>query len=92
MWDDLPGCGVFRNNKTNKWFGIIMNVDKSKITKGKGEVEVINLKLDSNKILNLIKEDGYYKAYHMNKKYWISIILDNTIESKEIFRLIDESY
>lgn len=31
-------------------------------------------------------------AYHLNKKYWNSIILDGTVPDKEIKRMIDESY
>lgn len=31
-------------------------------------------------------------AYHLNKKYWNSIILDGTVPEKEIYRMIGESY
>ena len=31
-------------------------------------------------------------AYHMNKKYWNSIILDGTIPKEDIRRMIAESY
>lgn len=45
LWGNLDGTGVFRNKETKKWFGIIMNVDKSKIVKDKkGIVEVLNVK------------------------------------------------
>ena len=64
----------------------------SKIAKGTGEVELLNIKLDEDKILQLVKKEGFYKAYHMNKKSWISIILNDTLNNKEIFELIDESY
>ena len=39
-----------------------------------------------------LKKEGFYKAYHMNKKSWISIILNDTLNNKEIYELIDESY
>jgi predicted DNA-binding protein (MmcQ/YjbR family) len=55
-------------------------------------VEVINLKLDKEKIPELIKRHGFYPAYHMNKKYWISIVLDNIISDKELLTLVEESY
>ena len=29
LWDKFPGYGVFRNKRSNKWFGIIMNIDRS---------------------------------------------------------------
>lgn len=31
-------------------------------------------------------------AYHMNKRHWVSVILDGSIEDAEIRRLIGESY
>ena len=69
-----------------------MNVDRSKLTKGSGEIEVLNIKLPVDMIESLLKENHYYKAYHMNKKYWISIILDDSLHDEEIFSLIDISY
>lgn len=93
LWESSPGAGVFRNTISKKWYGIVMNIDKSKIdSKCKGEIEVINLKLDKNKIEKLVLNEGYYKAYHMNKKYWISIILDDTLSDEVILEHIEESY
>lgn len=69
-----------------------MNLDLSKLDNGTGKAEIINVKLDENKVSNLIKEKGYYKAYHMNKKDWITILLNDIIEDKKIESLIDESY
>ena len=49
LWEKFPGFGVFRNKRSNKWFGIIMNIDRSKITpKTTGEIEVLNVKLDDD--------------------------------------------
>ncbi|MFQ6959861.1 MULTISPECIES: MmcQ/YjbR family DNA-binding protein [Clostridia] len=31
-------------------------------------------------------------AYHLNKEYWNSIILDGTVPEEEIRRMISESY
>lgn len=92
LWSSFPGYGVFRNKQNNKWFGIIANVDKSKIIKNKkGMVEVINVKLD-NEVDKYLKINGIYPAYHMSKKSWVSIILDDTLTDKEIIELIDLSY
>ena len=67
-------------------------IDKSKLDNDSGEVEIINVKLNSEKIKDLLKQKGFYKAYHMNKTEWISIILNDTLSDKEIIDLIDESY
>ena len=93
LWESSPGCGVYRNHINNKWYGIIMNVNYSKLDSNKtGEVEVINIKLDENEIKDLLKQKGFYKAYHMNKVSWISIILNDTLSDDVICSLIDKAY
>lgn len=92
-WEKYPDCGVFRNMNNNKWYVLIMTVDRSKLDdKQRGEVEIINIKLDNNKIVKLLSENGYYPAYHMNKKSWISITLDDTISDSAIMELVEESH
>ena len=93
MWDDEINAAL-RHNDTKKWFGIIMYVGKDKVDKlnDKTKVEVINIKLDEDIIKDLLKKDGFYPAYHMGKKYWISIILDDTLDDKYLFKLINDSY
>ena len=92
LWDKFKGYGVFRNTNNEKWYAIIMNLDLSKLDNGTGEVEIINVKLDENKIQKLLKQKGFYEAYHMSKKDWISIILNDTLKDEEVIKLIDESY
>ena len=93
LWDKTPDCGVFRQKENEKWFGIIMQVNKNKLdNKTNKEVEVLNVKLNPSEIEELLQREGYYKAYHMNGKYWISIALDDTLDDKEIINLIDKSF
>lgn len=91
LWEDNESA-VFKNRRNGKWYGIIMSVDKSKLDKTKsGLVEIMNLKLD-DMVESLLEYPGYYQAYHMNKKSWITIILDNTINDEIIKTLIIDSY
>lgn len=94
LWEKTPDCGIFRNKLNQKWYGIIMNIPKNKLDKKSTEenVEIINLKVSEDKISNLIKLEGYYRAYHMNKKNWITIILNDTLKDEEILSYIEESY
>lgn len=92
LWEKFPNHGVFRNVRSEKWFGIIMNIDKSKmIPKEKGEIEVLNVKLD-DEVPTYLKQKGIYPAYHLSKKSWVSIILDDTLSDTEIMQLINTSY
>jgi len=89
LWEDND-AGVFRNN--DKWYGIIMHINKNKITDEDKDIEVLNIKLNEKEIEKLLQKKGYYKAYHMNKKSWISIPLDNELKDEEIMNLIKESH
>lgn len=92
LWEKYTGSAIFRNKNNEKWYSLIMNIDKSKIDEDSGEVEIIDLKAEESMIKNLIKEKGFYEGYHMNKKSWLTIILDDTISDEVIFSLIDNSY
>lgn len=92
-WDKYDGYGVFKNPKNDKWYALIMNIDKSKLDKKlQGNIDVINLKLDKNEIQALLKCEGFYPAYHMNKKSWITITLDDTVDDEKIMSLIEKSH
>lgn len=84
--------GVYRNFD-GKWFGILMDIPFEKVDKEKnGLIEVINVKINPSDKDKLLKVEGIYEAYHMNKKSWISIILNDTVSDELIFELIDKSY
>ena len=94
LWEKFPNYAIYRNKENKKWYALfgvveINKVDKS--SKSKNIVEIINLKADKNEIQNLVKKKGIFEAYHMNKKSWISIILDDTLKDFEIEKLIINS-
>ena len=92
LWDKTPDFGVFRNHQTKKWFGLVGNIAKNKITGDQtDEVEILNLNL-KGRITEFNNKVGIYPAYHMNKKNWVSIILDDTLTDDDIMWLIDISF
>lgn len=92
MWEKFPNFGIFKNPNNAKWYAAIMNIDKNKLDDENGEVEIINVKLEESKVKELVNKKGFYKAYHMNKNNWITIILDDTISDEEIMDYIRESH
>ena len=92
LWDNTPQDCIFRNKENKKWYAIIMNINRIKLDEIKEDIEIINLKIKEEKINELLNQKGFYKAYHMNKKNWITIILNDTLKDKEIINLIKESY
>lgn len=95
-WEDekYGPSGVFRHGSNNKWFGLIMNIDRRLLDKDADEeaIDVLNLKADENKTAALHRIRGIYPAYHMNHSKWISVTLDDTLEDRDIMDLIDESF
>ena len=95
-WDEgrHETSGVFRHSSNNKWFGLIMNIDRRHLDKSADEenVDVINLKADENRIAALHKIRGIYPAYHMNHGKWISVMLDETLDDRDVMDLVDESF
>lgn len=92
-WESHSAYGVFKNPDSKKWYALIMNINKNKLDKKlDGEIEVVNIKLKEENVAKLQKEQGFYPAYHMNKKSWITITLDDTISDNLLYTLIDESH
>jgi predicted DNA-binding protein (MmcQ/YjbR family) len=53
----------------------------------------INLKCDPVKAIELRdRYESVLPGYHMNKKYWNTVVLDGSIPSKEVLAMIDHSY
>ena len=87
-WEDENMVIRHANNK--KWYGLIMTIDKSKVTDGTGLIEVLNVKINNPE--SIIDNNKIFPAYHMTKKSWITIILDGSLSNDEVFSLIDISY
>ncbi len=93
LWKKTPGTGVFRNPDSQVWYAAILSVDKKKLSIAEeGEVEVLDIKLAEEEIAQLLSQAGFYPAYHMNKKNWISVVLDETVADEQICALIQKSH
>lgn len=95
-WDSgkYAPAGVFRHSGSNKWFGLIMNIDRRLLDNDKKAdmVDVLNLKAAENKTAALHRLPGIYPAYHMNHSKWISVTLDDTLADRDVMDLVDESF
>ena len=89
-----PDILAFVNEK-NKWYALFSDVDYSKLIKNTDittKVKILNVKYPTDIILEIIDNKNIFPAYHMNKKHWISIVLDKNIKLETIKELIDISY
>ena len=93
LWAKCDGNAVFRHKENNKWYGLLVTISKSKLGLDSEEiVNAINLKGIPENIEKIVDNERYFLAYHMNKKHWVTIILDESVEIEEIFKFIDVSF
>lgn len=96
---DYPFAGdfvtaVFRRKDNLKWFAIVMSVDAKKLKIGAyGELDIVNLKCTDEDREALAQTEGVLTAYHMNKKKWLSVILDEQEDFDEkLSELVQKSF
>ena len=93
-WSKYDSNAVFRHTDNNKWFALVMGVQKNKLgLSGDDYVDVVNLKMDDMFFRDIIiQEAGIMPAYHMNKVYLFTVPLDGTVASEKVLDLIDMSF
>ena len=94
LWRSYPDYAVFRHAENRKWFGIVMNVAESVLNlDGSGRADILNVKVDDPILLDmLLRQPGYFPGWHMNRRNWISILLDGTVAFEEICGMIDAGF
>ncbi len=90
-----PECAVFRYPPNRKWYGLVMYIRKELLS-GEREnkdsvgklVEVLNLKLGSERIGDALATKGVYPSYHMKQTNWVSVVLDDTLSDEAVMDYI----
>ena len=91
LWEKSPDTAVLRHEDNQKWYAVLMKISWDKLEKGReGLVEAVNLKHDQ--VSDLLVKKGIYPAFHMNKRYWISVPLDDSLSDEELLELIEKSW
>lgn len=93
LWEKSPTSSIVRRKDNQKWYAVFMEVSKKKLGIEIDEnIDVMNVRIENHKLEEIFQINGYFPAYHMNKKNWISIILDGSITTNEILIRLDKSY
>ncbi|WP_052100229.1 MmcQ/YjbR family DNA-binding protein [Helicobacter sp. MIT 05-5293] len=97
LWQKFSKNAILRKKKTKKWYAAFCVVSKAQLGMDDSKkecVEIVNLKLDPQDVLAFVDNQKCFKAYHMNKKHWISILLsgNDTLEFEQMCRFLEQSY
>ena len=94
-WEGYPDAGVFRcPNK--KWFALMMRIKYRSLgftqsVTADEDVWIVNLKADADRIPQIVDRKSVFPAYHMNKKYWITVLLTAVTNFEELCALTERS-
>lgn len=93
-WKKPLGATVFRNHQNKKWYGLVMEIKRNLLDGSDNEetIEVLNLKVAPENHDFYLTQPQIYPAYHMNKKNWISIVLDESLKDSTIYPILEESH
>ena len=93
LWNDLPDAAVIRRKDTKKWYVLLMTILPKRLgLSGDEPIEIVDLRFDVDELPKKIDGARYFAGYHMNKKHWITILLDGSVPLAEILDYVDKSY
>ena len=78
-----------------KWYALFFPLKGEKLgldgEKADLIYDVVNLKVNPKQMDKLLKMDGVFPSYHMSKKTWISLVLDETLSDQTIIEFLSDS-
>lgn len=93
LWQSAPDYAVLRHVGNKKWYGIIMDIPRSKLgLSGDEIIDILDIKCEPQLLGSLLQKDGCHPAYHMSKTKWLTVRLDGSVPIDEIIGLLEMSY
>ncbi len=94
LWAKFPNTSVLRNLGNRKWYGVVNSVSASKIGIDSDKIiEIVNIRFNKGEAPEIAGNvSGIFPAWHMNKRNWITIVLDDTLSDEQLFGLVAQSF
>ena len=89
LWEKFPDTCIFRRKDNDLWFALVLSVNAKKL--GIEEDKIVELLLVRGNP-SLIDNKTVFIGWHMNKKSWISMILDERTPEEKLRSAIDQSF
>ncbi len=93
LWEKFPDNAIWRRKDNLKWYGAVLTVARKKLgLAGEGNVEILDVRADPAEVALLVDNVKIFGGWHMNKKHWIALPLDGSVEIEEIENFLEESW
>lgn len=93
LWEKFPNYAIFRRKDNRKWYALIAGVPKKFLKLGGAEeIEIMNLRVVPAELDKIVDDEKYFRGWHMNKKSWLTVRLDETLTDAELFTRLEQSF
>lgn len=102
-WESEPSYTVLRHSDNRKWFALVFDASTEQLLRLKDDnlvckyangerIDVVNLKVEPDMIEDVVQLPGVLPAFHMNRRHWITVLLDGSVELNILAPLVEMSY
>lgn len=94
LWPKFSDNAIWRNKQNRKWYAVLLVIPKNRLGFPSDErAEIIDVRFSRGEALEFAASNEHiFPGYHMNKRNWITIILDGSVATEQILALLDQSY
>lgn len=93
LWKKFPDNAIVRRKDNQKWYALLLTVSRRKLGFNSDDtVEILDLRMTPEDIQHTVDGVTILPGYHMNKKHWITICLDDSVSLDKINSFLDKSY
>ena len=95
LWEKFEDSAIWRRSDNKKWYALLTKVPKKYLAGNesrKEKIEALVLRVGDGDAAKLIDQKTFFEAYHMNKKNWVSVVLESDISADKVFELVDRSF
>ena len=90
---DDASVAILRHPLSRKWFAAIMEVKGTRLGLPDPDIcTIVNVKCSDETLATLLGSEGFYPAYHMCKRHWMTVLLDGSVPFDILASLLEESY
>lgn len=93
LWKKFDDNAIWRRKDNEKWYGAILTVSRRKLGLDSDEIaEIIDFRMPPEELDELVDGQRYFRGWHMNKKHWCTVILDDSVSDEELYERLETSY
>lgn len=93
LWANFPHDAILRRQDNRKWYAAVLTAAQNKIgLAGDKIIEIVDVRMAPEDVAVKVDGQRIFPGYHMNKKHWVTLLLDGSMSEEELLALVDESY